>query len=175
MKKILVASTNPGKLTELKTMISSADVDVEWLGLNDFPNLPEVIEDGKTFAENARKKAIGYAKTTGLWTIADYNGNLEWRPRRIKKEILAYDDCCIEELAINLDKSGFIRFYSVQGSTYLNIVNFSKHQNPHKNEKEKGTEIPEYKEELRQTLDLKGITINRDKSHCNDKTSIKAG
>ena len=74
MKKILVASTNRGKLAELKAMISSADVDVEWLGLNDFPNTPEVIEDGETFAENARKKALGYAKATGLWTIADDSG-----------------------------------------------------------------------------------------------------
>ena len=74
MKKILVASTNPGKLKELQTMISSGDIDVEWLGLNDFPDLPEVIEDGKTFAENARKKALGYAKAVGLWTIADDSG-----------------------------------------------------------------------------------------------------
>ena len=74
MKKILVASTNPGKLAELKTMISSSDVYVEWLGLNVFPDTPEIIEDGETFAENARKKALGYAKATGLWTIADDSG-----------------------------------------------------------------------------------------------------
>ena len=74
MKKILVASTNPGKLAELKSMISSANVDVEWLGLNDFPNVPEVVEDGESFAENSRKKALGYAKATGLWTIADDSG-----------------------------------------------------------------------------------------------------
>lgn len=55
-------------------MISSADVDIEWLGLNDFLNMPEVIEDGETFAENARKKAFEYAKATGLWTIADDSG-----------------------------------------------------------------------------------------------------
>lgn len=74
MKKIIVASTNPGKLVELKTMISSADADVEWLGLNDFPNIPEITEDGETFAENARKKALGYAEATGQWTIADDSG-----------------------------------------------------------------------------------------------------
>jgi XTP/dITP diphosphohydrolase len=74
MKKILVASTNRGKLAELKAMIGSANIDVEWLGLNDFPNVPEVAEDGETFAENARKKALGYAKATGLWAIADDSG-----------------------------------------------------------------------------------------------------
>lgn len=50
------------------------DFDVEWLGLSDFENIGEIPEDGLTFAENARKKAIGYAKATGLWTVADDSG-----------------------------------------------------------------------------------------------------
>ena len=50
------------------------DADVNWLSLADFPNIPEVKEDGTTFIENAAKKAIGYAKATGLWTIADDSG-----------------------------------------------------------------------------------------------------
>jgi XTP/dITP diphosphohydrolase len=70
-KKILVATTNPGKAAELKSML---DLDVNWLSLTNFPGLPEVKEDGNTFKENARKKAIGYANTTGLWTIADDSG-----------------------------------------------------------------------------------------------------
>jgi XTP/dITP diphosphohydrolase len=70
-RKILVASTNPGKIAELRAML---DLDVEWVGLSDFPNVNEVKEDGETFAENARKKAVGYAKQTGLWTIADDSG-----------------------------------------------------------------------------------------------------
>jgi XTP/dITP diphosphohydrolase len=70
-RKILVATTNPGKIAELKAML---DLDVEWVGAADFPDIPEIEEDGKTFAENARKKAIGYAKQTGLWTIADDSG-----------------------------------------------------------------------------------------------------
>jgi XTP/dITP diphosphohydrolase len=70
-KKILVATTNPGKAAELEAML---DLDVNWLTLDDFPNTPEVKEDGATFTENARKKAIGYATATGLWTIADDSG-----------------------------------------------------------------------------------------------------
>ena len=70
-KKILVATTNPGKIAELRAML---DLDVEWVGLSNFPNINEVKEDGETFAENARKKAVGYAKKTGLWTIADDSG-----------------------------------------------------------------------------------------------------
>jgi XTP/dITP diphosphohydrolase len=71
MRKILVATTNPGKLAEISAML---DLDVEWVGLADFPNINEIKEDGETFAENACKKAIGYAKQTGLWTIADDSG-----------------------------------------------------------------------------------------------------
>ena len=70
-RKILVASTNQGKIAELRAML---DFDVGWLGLAGFPNINEVKEDGQTFAENARKKALDYAKQTGLWTIADDSG-----------------------------------------------------------------------------------------------------
>ena len=70
-KKILVASTNPGKLKELREMLGG---DIEWVSLSDFPNITEIEEDGSTFAENARKKALGYAKATGLWTLADDSG-----------------------------------------------------------------------------------------------------
>jgi XTP/dITP diphosphohydrolase len=70
-KKILVATTNPGKAAELEAML---DLDVNLLTLADFTDIPEIKEDGTTFIENARKKALGYAKATGLWTIADDSG-----------------------------------------------------------------------------------------------------
>ena len=70
-RKILVATTNPGKITELRAMLEG---DIEWLSLADCDGIVEVEEDGVTFAENARKKALGYAKATGLWTIADDSG-----------------------------------------------------------------------------------------------------
>jgi len=69
--KILVASTNPGKIAELRAML---DADVQWLDLSDFPDIAEIEEDGHTFIENACKKSIGYAQATGLWTIADDSG-----------------------------------------------------------------------------------------------------
>jgi XTP/dITP diphosphohydrolase len=71
MHRILVATTNRGKMAELSAML---DADVHWLSLADFQDAPEVEEDGVTFAENARKKAMGYAKATGCWTIADDSG-----------------------------------------------------------------------------------------------------
>ena len=70
-KQILIATTNPGKKAELEAML---DADIEWLSLADFGHLEEVAEDGRTFADNARKKALGYAKQTGLWTLADDSG-----------------------------------------------------------------------------------------------------
>lgn len=69
--KILVATTNPGKVREFRAML---DFDVDFKSLSDFPGVVEVVEDGATFAENARKKALGYARATGLWTLADDSG-----------------------------------------------------------------------------------------------------
>lgn len=69
--KILVATTNPGKLKEISEML---DFDIEWQSLKDFPDIKEIEEDGQTFAQNARKKALGYAEQTNLWTLADDSG-----------------------------------------------------------------------------------------------------
>ncbi len=70
-RTILIATTNPGKLAELSAMLAA---DVVFKSLADFPEIPEVAEDGNTFEQNACKKALGYAKATGLWTIADDSG-----------------------------------------------------------------------------------------------------
>ena len=70
----------------------------------------------------------------GLWCIADREGRLEDRPKRIKAEILPYDDCDIDQLLDQLAKHGFILRYEVEGERYIQIINFLKHQNPHKNE-----------------------------------------
>lgn len=102
-----------------------------------------------------------------LWCLADFRGNIEWRPKRLKTQTLPYDDVNLESIAINLDKSGFIRFYSDGEKVYLNIRNFTTHQNPHKNERDKGSTIPEYSEKLRQVIDLHTLTINPDKSRIN--------
>lgn len=107
----------------------------------------------------------------GLWTIADYKGCFEYKPKRLRVQLLPYDDCDIEQLVSALDKSRFISIYSVQGQTYGKVLNFNKHQNPHKNEKEKGSDIPDI--ELRDDVDginsiqnngLENIENNRDKN-----------
>ena len=70
-RKILVATTNPGKIAELMAMLGD---NIEWLGLSHFKGVAEIQEDGATFAENARRKSLGYARATGFWTIADDSG-----------------------------------------------------------------------------------------------------
>ena len=73
-RRILVATTNPGKLAELSDLLGTINQQIEWCCLKSFPDVGEIVEDGRTFAENAQKKALGYAKATGLWTIADDSG-----------------------------------------------------------------------------------------------------
>lgn len=124
-------------------------------------NIKPSFFDNDELSEN---DPLGRLLFIGLWTLADYQGNLEWRSKRIKKQLLAYDECDIDTLAINLDKSGFIRFYSDGENLFVNILNFTKHQNPHKNERIKGSEIPEYSEQGRQLVDLNELAINRDLS-----------
>jgi XTP/dITP diphosphohydrolase len=70
--KILVATTNAGKKREFQAILNIPGI--EWIGLSELPGFDEVEETGETFAENAAIKACGYAKQTGLWTIADDSG-----------------------------------------------------------------------------------------------------
>ena len=73
-RRILVATTNQGKLAELSELLGPINEKIEWVCLKAYPDISEVIEDGDSFTENARKKAVGYSKATGLWTIADDSG-----------------------------------------------------------------------------------------------------
>ncbi|HEX8437449.1 RdgB/HAM1 family non-canonical purine NTP pyrophosphatase [Archangium sp.] len=69
--RLLFATTNPGKLRELRGLVGDA---VEVLALSDLPPVPEPVEDGATFEENAEKKARAYAEATGLPALADDSG-----------------------------------------------------------------------------------------------------
>jgi len=76
----------------------------------------------------------------GLWCMADREGRMEYRPKRIKAELLPYDKCKIELLLMQLSKKGFIVIYEVNGIKYLSIPKFTEHQNCHV--KEVGSTIP---------------------------------
>lgn len=67
----------------------------------------------------------------GLWCMADREGRLEYRPKRIKAEVLPYDTINIEDYLCSLEGKGMLAKYEVDGIEYLEIVGFHKHQNPH--------------------------------------------
>lgn len=71
-QEVVIATRNPGKFREIKDVLSS--LPLKFLSLEDFPDLPEVVEDGATFAENARKKARMIADFTSRLAIADDSG-----------------------------------------------------------------------------------------------------
>ena len=76
----------------------------------------------------------------GLWCIADREGRLEDRVKRIKAEVLPYDECDVDKLRNQLHTAGFVIRYTVGDQGYIQVVNFKKHQNPHM--KEQASEIP---------------------------------
>jgi XTP/dITP diphosphohydrolase len=70
--RLLVATTNAGKLREIRGILADAAVDL--VSLADLPAIDEPEETGTTFGENARLKAIYYSTTTGLPAVADDSG-----------------------------------------------------------------------------------------------------
>ena len=79
----------------------------------------------------------------GLWGQADFNGNMKYKPKRLKVEVLPYDNVDFAELVGELQHAGFVEIYQVGSEDYLHVVNFRKHQRPHKNEVLRGTDIPQ--------------------------------
>ncbi len=70
--KLLVATSNPGKVREIRDLLSGAPVEL--VTLDALPAIEEPEETGATFAENARIKALYYNGATGLASVADDSG-----------------------------------------------------------------------------------------------------
>ena len=73
-RRIVLATRNAGKLTELARILQASGIDVGLAGMDEFPGAPEVAETGRTFAENALLKARSAAAFTGLPAVADDSG-----------------------------------------------------------------------------------------------------
>jgi XTP/dITP diphosphohydrolase len=82
MRTLVIATRNPHKLEEIRAVLGA---DLRCLTLRDLPDAPEIVEDGATFAENARKKAVGLAQWLAArpaagrppgvcWVLADDSG-----------------------------------------------------------------------------------------------------
>jgi XTP/dITP diphosphohydrolase len=74
MRKIVLATKNTGKIAEFERLLSQFTPDVKVLGLADFPDMPEVVESGKTLNENARLKAKAICEFSKLPALADDSG-----------------------------------------------------------------------------------------------------
>jgi XTP/dITP diphosphohydrolase len=69
---VVLATRNQGKIREFQHILRNADIELK--SLNDFGPIPEAVEDGETFDDNAYKKALFTAKILGLPAIADDSG-----------------------------------------------------------------------------------------------------
>lgn len=70
--QVVLASRNAGKIGEMRELLQPHGVEVK--SVTDFGDLPEVVENGDTFAANAAKKAREIAQEVGLWTIGEDSG-----------------------------------------------------------------------------------------------------
>lgn len=73
-RRLVLATRNAHKVTELQAILTEAAVDFELVGADAYPEIPDVKETGVTFAENALLKAHTLARATGLPAIADDSG-----------------------------------------------------------------------------------------------------
>ncbi|KTJ36786.1 hypothetical protein ASU85_24705 [Klebsiella aerogenes] len=95
------------------------------------------------FTNDELAECCPYARLlfAGLWTIADKEGRLDDRPKKVKALVLPFDNVDCDELLQQLHQRKFINRYQVNGEGFIQISNWKKHQNPHC--KEAASEIPE--------------------------------
>lgn len=78
----------------------------------------------------------------GLWCIADREGRLADRPRKIKPQVLPYDDCDVDEMLTALHDFGFIFRYGAAGRPAIAIPAWKRYQRVHYKEAESILEPP---------------------------------
>jgi XTP/dITP diphosphohydrolase len=69
---MVVGSRNPKKRQEILEILGDLELDLR--DLTSWPDAPEVVEDGATFADNARKKAVELARFLGQWVLGEDSG-----------------------------------------------------------------------------------------------------
>ena len=92
-------------------------------------NIKNLIFDNDAMGELPPLTRLLFA---GLWTMVDDKGRMEDNPRKIKKVIMGFDDVSaglVDEMLQNLHDRHFIVRYSVNGSNYIQVNNFSKNRN----------------------------------------------
>lgn len=117
----------------------------------------------------------------GLWIHADREGRLEYKPKALKVQILPYDNVEIGELIDELlnarDESGhnFIKLYEVDGSKYIEICNFTNHQNIHPKEVDSKLPSPLIKNETGKEIKDENLEIKHENLdiHASELAAIK--
>lgn len=102
---------------------------------------PEFFEDEKLYDAEVEEKLPLRLAYAGLWTEADREGRFEYRARKLKKNVLPYDDVDFSRVLDALITRGFIQKYEVDGRVYCQIRSWHRHQVI--NNREKESEIPE--------------------------------
>ncbi|MFG2642761.1 RdgB/HAM1 family non-canonical purine NTP pyrophosphatase [Streptomyces sp. NPDC048370] len=74
MTRLILATRNAGKITELHAILADAGLTHDLVGADAYPEVPDTKETGVTFAENALLKAHALARATGLPAVADDSG-----------------------------------------------------------------------------------------------------
>jgi len=72
LNTVVLGTKNPGKIREIAKLF--APLGIPLLSLSDFAEIPDILEDGQSFRENAEKKATGYATALHRWVIAEDSG-----------------------------------------------------------------------------------------------------
>jgi len=79
----------------------------------------------------------------GLWTVADREGRLQDRPRKLKAELMPFDKIEINNALTKLANAGFLQRYEVDGNKFIQIVHWDRHQRPHPREEQSQIPPPE--------------------------------
>lgn len=110
----------------------------------------------------------------GLWCLADREGRIEDRPKRIKLELFPCDTYDVDAGLNELARCGFIKRYEINGISVVSIANFLKHQTPHGTEKD--SELPDENGTMTQHERVNGYVTgqkraNNVKSEANNRQS----
>ena len=100
----------------------------------------------------------------GLWTVADRDGRLEDRPKKIKINVFPADDVDVESMLSQLAFKKFITRYEFNGEKYVQVVNWGKHQNPHHTEKH--SSIPDISGCLTVKEPLEPVKVSKSNGEC---------
>jgi hypothetical protein len=111
----------------------------------------------------------------GLWMLADRDGLLEDRPKRIKGELLPFDPQEVEPLLAELERHKLIIRYKNSDGAFICIPKFKAHQSPHYSEKPSGIKPPDYQEQAESDEPASGGNSGNTPGALPENDSIKRG